>query len=173
MFSSQITPFLDLATHEAAAASRDEIVREFDPKLDAVSSDFEFDLMLWSLAQRLHVDTEELLRQIGGRWLRGSPLFDELTKDVAKGKPLSALRDLFLRLEEASGAPLPGMDVFSIGSTSLDADRLKIACEGARRCCSFLEGMARALCEAYGVSIRYIRQPRRATNVEITFSCIG
>lgn len=167
-----MTPFLDLATHEIPRASRDEIFREFFPKLEAVRDDIEFDLTLWSLAQRLAVDTEELLRQIGERWLSRCGLEETILTEASSKNAITALNSLFLRLHEGKEAPLPGMDEFSVEVTSVDSDRVKISCEGARRCCSFVEGMARALCEHFGTTVRYLRQPKRATLVLITFSCI-
>lgn len=173
MFSAHVSPFLDLATNKLGDAARDAIMLEFDPKLEAVADEFEFDLLLWSLAQRLHVDTEELLRQIGGTWLRQSPVYRELSQEVEGVKPLRALKTLLEGLSDLKEAPLPGMNGFSVELVSSSDVQLRVSCEGARRCCSFLEGAARALCELYGESVRYIRQPKRATLVTITFSCVG
>lgn len=172
MFSSQMTPFLDLATDEISLDSREAILREFDPKLAAIGSDFEFDLMLWSLAQRLHVDTEELLRQIGSRWYRNSIFWGNLKDPESPDPPLKLLQGVLSKFSGISDAPLPGLEAFSIESTTLSSGRLQVACEGPRRCCSFLEGVARRACEELGVSVRYLRQPKRATFVVITFSCI-
>ncbi|MDQ8184703.1 hypothetical protein [Pelagicoccus sp. SDUM812002] len=168
-----MTPFLELATHEISPTNRDDIVREFLPKLDSVRDDVEFDLALWSLAQRLAVDTEELLRQIGARWLKGSTLLTETLRDSGDEGPSEALRILFARFRPSAEAPLPGMEAFSVEVIAVTNDRVRVTCEGARRCCSFIEGMARALCEAFGVSLRYIRQPKRATRVLITFNCLA
>lgn len=168
-----MTPFLDLATHEISDSSRDEIVREFLPKLESVRDDIEFDLTLWSLAQRLMVDTEELVRQIGARWLKRSGLLGEVLRAVPDGNPEESLADLFSRMGDRSDAPLPGMVDFEIEMTSVLQGRVKVSCKGARRCCSFIEGMARALCDEFGVSLRYLRQPKRATHVLITFSCLA
>ena len=171
MFSSQMTPFLDLATDEIPASSKEKILREFDPKLEAVSSDFEFDLMLWSLAQRLHVDTEELLRQIGARWFRNSIFSGNLTDPLSAENPLETLQSLISKIDSVKDVPLPGLENFSIESTTLSSGRLSVACLGPRRCCSFLEGVARMASEELGVSLRYLRQPKRATYVVITFTC--
>ncbi|MBK1879491.1 hypothetical protein [Pelagicoccus mobilis] len=171
MFSSQMTPFLDLATDDIPAGSREEILREFDPKLESVNSDFEFDLMLWSLAQRLHVDTEELLRQVGARWFRNSLFAGNLAVAGKSEPPLKTLQGLVSKVDTVKNVPLPGLDDFSIESTTLSSGRLQVACVGPRRCCSFLEGVARAACQELGVSVRYLRQPKRATYVVITFSC--
>lgn len=172
MFSSQMTPFLDLATDDIPASSREAILREFDPKLESVSSDFEFDLMLWSLAQRLRVDTEELLRQIGARWFRSSIFSGNLRGADSSESPLQILQSVVSRMGSVPDIPLPGQEAFSIDSTDLSAGRLRVACQGPRRCCSFLEGVARMACEELGVSVRYLRQPKRANYVVITFSCI-
>ncbi|MDQ8181329.1 hypothetical protein [Pelagicoccus sp. SDUM812005] len=169
-----MTPFLDLATQDVSPSARAEIYREFAPKLESVRDEIEFDLSLWSLAQRLAVDTEELLRQIGARWLARSGLREELVAETEAGGPLVALDALFSRFKSFSEEPpLPGIAAFSVEVTGSGEDRLKVACRGARRCCSFLEGMARALCEAFGVSVRYLRQPKKATQVLITFSCLA
>lgn len=168
-----MTPFLELATHNIHPSSREEIHREFLPKLEAVRDGVEFDLLLWSLAQRLAVDTEELLRKIGETWLVSSDLMKDILARSPLAQPLDALRELFMRIGEAGEAPLPGIADFTTELTTVGEDRIKISCEGARRCCAFLEGMARALCEAFGVSVRYLRQPKRATHVLITFSCIA
>ena len=172
MFSSQMTPFLDLATDDIPSSSREEILREFDPKLDAVKSDFEFDLMLWSLAQRLRVDTEELLRQIGGRWFRGSIFSGNLRDGDSVRSPLRTLQSVVSKMDSVEDIPLPGLESFSIESTDLSSSRLRVACQGPRRCCSFLEGVARMACRELGVSVRYLRQPKRSNHVVITFSCI-
>lgn len=168
-----MTPFLDLAIQGSSASSREELIREFYPKLAAVGGDVEFDLVLWSLAQRLKVDTEELLRQIGGQWLRSSGLLDEVPPESEKEAAMEALQKLFASLQGTADIPLPGMSEFSIGLLSQDASQIRVECLGARRCCSLIEGMARTLCEAYGVSLRYLRQPKRANLVRISFSCIA
>ncbi len=168
-----MTPFLDLATHQMPAANRDEIFREFMPKLASIRDDVEFDLILWSLAQRLAVDTEELLRQIGARWAERSGLLAESCDSVAKDNPVEALVAFLTRVGDGSDAPLLGMQEFAVEVTGVAEDRVKVACSGARRCCSFLEGMVRALCEAFGVTLRYIRQPKKAKHVLITFSCLA
>ncbi len=167
-----MTPFLELATHEISPESREKIFREFLPKLESVRDDIEFDLLLWSLAQRLSVDTEELLRQIGARWLGRSRVLDEVLRESRPSGPSEALEALFARFSSGNDAPLLGIEAFTIEVTGVAENRVKVACEGARRCCSFVEGMARALCEAFGVTLRYIRQPKRATHVLITFSCL-
>lgn len=172
MYKSFASPFLDLATDAVSSSMREAIFSEFDSKLEAVSDEFEFDLMLWSLAQRLRVDTEELLRQVGSTWLRQSRYFSEFSDPARGSLPLEVLRDFLMRFAEVTDAPLPGMSSFSIESVSLGDGRLKIVCQGTRRCCSFLEGAARGICERYGVSLRYLRQPKRAQLVVITFSCI-
>ncbi len=166
-------PFLELATQEISETSRDEIVREFLPKLESVRDDIEFDLALWSLAQRLTVDTEELVRQIGARWLKRSGLLGQVLQAVPNGNAAESLADLLARFGNGNGVPLPGMEAFEIEVTALCQDRVKVSCTGARRCCSFIEGIARALCDEYGVSLRYLRQPKRATHVLITFSCLA
>lgn len=167
-----MTPFLDLATHEISPAARDKIVSDFLPKLEAVCDSVEFDLTLWSLAQRLGVDTEELLRQIGARWLRQSGLFKESLVEGEKNGPSKALVLLFSRFGSGNETPLPGTNELSIEVTTALENRVKVACGGARRCCSFLEGMARALCQELGVTLRYIRQPKRATYVLISFNLL-
>ncbi|MDQ8199942.1 hypothetical protein QEH56_17395 [Pelagicoccus enzymogenes] len=168
-----MTPLLDLATYEISPASRDEIVREFFPRLAAVRDEVEFDLAFWCLAQRLAVDTEELLRQLGERWLKRSGLLKEVLQGSESGRAGHALGDLISRFGDDCDAPLPGLGDFCVEVAVVDADRVKVACRGARRCCSFLEGMARALCEAFGLQLRYIRQPKRATQVMITFNCMA
>lgn len=172
MFSSQMTPFLDLATDEIPDSSRDEILREFDPKMESVSSDFEFDLMLWALAQRLQMDTEELLRRIGARWFRRSIFSGNLPGVGEGGSPLRTLQSVVTKMGAVRDVPLPGLEEFSIESTQLSSGRLRVACQGPRRCCSFLEGVARMAGRELGVSLRYLRQPKRANYVVITFSCI-
>lgn len=172
MFSSQLSSFLELAVQIAPEGEREAVLATFGPKLDAVSDDAEFDLALWSLAQRLRTDTEELLRRAGGLWILESGISEELGSDRS---PLQAIGQLVQRLENGDRfeAPLPGLAEFSVKLLSDREDRVNVACEGPRRCCSFLEGMARALCERSGKSLRYLRQPKRATTVTISFSVIG
>lgn len=167
-----MTPFLEFATYGVPQASRDDIVREFLPKLESVCDDIEFDLTLWSLAQRLTIDTEELVRKIGAGWLKRSGLLGEVLETVSEGTAAESLVALFSSFPLAGDVPIPGMEDFSIEVTSVTEDRVKVSCNGARRCCSFIEGMARALCSEYGISLRYLRQPKKATHVLITFNCL-
>lgn len=172
MFSSQLSSFLELAVQTASHSEREELRAAFGPKLDAVNDEVEFDLTLWSLAQRLRTDTEELLRRVGGVWVLESGLSDGL---AVAGSPLLAIATLAKRMERGDGfeAPLPGLSKFAVALLEESGERVKVACDGPRRCCSFLEGMARSLCEASGKPLRYLRQPKRATTVTITFSLIG
>lgn len=168
-----MTPFLDLAISGSSASSREDVLKEFYPKLVSVSDDVEFDLVLWSLARSLGVDSEELVRQVGERWFASSGLIDEISTDPAPESPMEILRSALVRLSSIENVPLVGMDEFSIEPTLLDGDRLKVSCRGARRCCSFVEGIARALCAALGFTLRYIRQPKGATRVLISFNCVA
>lgn len=165
-------PFLELVAQSFASLPREAIYAEFLAKFHSIAGGVDFDLFLWSLAHRLKVDTEELLRQLGERWI---------AERIQKGSfPLSpdegalcGLSRLLSRGEALAAAPVPGMQEFQVTLLLRKEDSLRVACHGARRCSSFIEGAARELAARNGESIRYLRQPKRGGEVEILFSCFS
>lgn len=170
MSSPNRSHFLDLLTRSFGSLPRDAVYDEFQHKLEEVQSEVEFDLFLWSLAHRFKVDTEELLRQLGERWALELAEREDLREEEMEGDTLQCLDWLVSRSEILRTAPIPGMDVFSPLVASRKADSLRVTCRGARRCCSFFEGVARGVAETNRERVRYLRQPRSSTLVEIVFS---
>lgn len=163
--------FLDLVTQKFGALSSDEIYDEFLGKFELSQSETDFDLYLWSLAHRFKLDTEELLRQLGERWaLDIAAKLDQLLP--IKNAFLPALDWLISESGRLQEAPLIGMREFKVVVMSRTDTALRVCCVGPRRCCSFLEGIARGIGEMNGESLRYLRQPQSATMVELLFKTI-
>src|SRR5690606_18486751 len=135
---SQITTsgsaFLELVACSFCFQPKDAFFSEFQEKLDAIKDETEFDLFLWSLAHRCKIDSEEMLRQLGERWLL----------DLAEQGSLSMFADLgtiavlerFLTGGRLTSAPIPGIAEFRVDVVSSREEMLKLSCRGSRRCCS-------------------------------------
>lgn len=172
MSDSQDSAFLDLLSRSFGTLPRDEVYREFRDRLEEVTSESEFDLFLWSLAHRFKVDTEELLRQLGERWFM--EVFERgLFAGIDTSDMLGFLDGFVSDCDVLEEVPIPGFNSFRIMVVARKADSLRVNCVGARRCCSFLEGVARGMGDYVGVSVRYLRQPKKAQLVDITFSCFA
>lgn len=171
MPSSQLTSFLELAIQAANSSEREAVRAAFSPTFETASDGVEFDLALWSLAARLRTDTEELLRKTGALWAQDSGVVAEF---ASEGSPDSALETCVARVAETGieNAPLPGLEAFQLEVLETKNGWIKLACEGPRRCCSFLEGVTRAVCDSFEVSLRYQRFPKSATSATLVFSLV-
>ncbi|MDQ8204258.1 hypothetical protein [Pelagicoccus sp. SDUM812003] len=162
--------FLDLLSRRFERAGASDLLGEARDRFASESSEADFDLALWSLAQAVGTDTEELMRQAGELW------FEE---NARSGRFLSRWSEEVLGYFEAivvgesvlSEAPVPGMSEFKVTLLSRREESIRLQCEGARRCCSFLEGIARGVGGEMGKSVRYLRRPKRARSVELSISC--
>lgn len=165
----QVDSFFDLVALGFASRAPESAWRGRAAELETVSSPEEFDLFLWSLGQSLKVDTEELMRQLGEAWLG--------ERDGTGAGAAAGVLEVLERIVTTEGllaaAPVPGMAAFRVEVLARSGDSLRLRCGGARRCCSFLEGVARGVGARHGVSLRYRRQPKRSRRVEITFSVIS
>ncbi|MBC2607236.1 hypothetical protein [Pelagicoccus albus] len=164
--------FLEFAFANFDEGERAKLLEEFGARGEGPLSGVEFDLALWSVAQRLRMDTEELLRQVGERWFRASRFRKESWGQESESNPWAMVLEVCSEFGELDDLPLPGGETFQVEKVSQSEESLRLACEGPRRCCSFLEGVVRAVFEELGLSLRYIRQPKRATFAHINFYII-
>lgn len=145
-----------------------DVYDDFMEKFDSLRNETDFDLFLWSLAHQLKVDTEELLRQLGERWIANLAESEEMLRPGEQ--PFLQSADW---LVSQSGllekAPLLGMKTFRAAVVSRGQNAMRVCCVGPRRCCTFLEGVVRGLGDANGESVRYVRQPQSATLLELLF----
>jgi len=172
MLDLESHPFLELALAKVAAgAEREEIMAVLGQRFADLGDEVEFDLALWDLAQRLRIDTEELLRLAGAAWLARSGL--ELCAKSA-GLPLQRLHRLLSDLKRRGFAAVPvaGMARFEILSLENRGQRLHAHCSGPRRGCCFIEGVARAAFEQGGSFLRFWRWGERAQRAWIGFSLV-
>ena len=165
--------FLNLLTRSFGASASDDVFEEVKGRFATVESDTDFDLFLWSVAHRFKIDTEELARQLGERWALDRQLQMPSGVEGAMEPMLQALDWLISDAEELARAPMVGMESFRIAVLSRGQKSMRICCFGARRCCSFVEGVARGLGRLSGETLRYIRQPQGGAKVEIKFQVVG
>lgn len=164
--SSQPELFLNLVARCFGRVRLEEVLDELPEEHDTIKSEADFDLFLWSLAHQFKVDTEELLRQLGERW--GHDLI--LSEFGGYPSEYSALRSIDWLLSQTNHfarSPILGAKKFRTVIMSRGPDSVRVCCLGPRRCCSFLEGVARGFGALSGESVRYIRQPQSATLVEL------
>lgn len=164
--------FIELVAAQLGSLDYEELMDAFANKFGAGLDEADFELFLWSLAHRSRIDSEELLRRLGERWIA------EFASHRFQLQPcqrctLKALTWLSRHESALREAPLPGFDVFTCEVIRESKGELRLVCSGPRRCVSFLEGAARALAALNGESIRYLRSVKGAHKVELIVRVIG
>lgn len=158
--------FLELVSNRFGRLPPTLSFEELAGKFGGLRDETDFDLFLWSLAHQLKVDTEELLRQLGERWVLEQVESEPLLQ--AGAQPYLQAADWLLT---QSGllveAPLLGMQEFVAEVMSRGPNAMRVVCKGPRRCCSFLEGALRAMGELNGESLRYVRHALSASLVDL------
>ena len=160
--------FLDLVARRFGGVGTAFAYDELREQYDTLRLESDVDLFLWSLARQLKIDTEELLRQLGERWAQGLAEERPELQPQASGF-LQAADWLFSQSGLLATAPVPGMEAFRVDVMSRGPNAMRLRCAGPRRCCSFVEGVVRALGELGGETVRYVRQPHSAALVELLF----
>lgn len=131
---------------------------------------YTFDRILWLYAGRFGKDSEELLRLYSECWIRYRIKSEAIDTSLFEDG-LSCVDWLIAELSTLREAPVPGMDrvtsfVFKRGPSTLKA---VVFCPN--RGVAFIEGMARAVGEAYGEHIELKQKALGANSCEMEIVC--